>query len=87
MAVYAIIAPAASGALTQAMARTFEGEHFEFSPGQFVAQSSNLTVQGVVNALGGSGEVGQIVVFTVSGFWGFHRKDLWDWLTAHGAIS
>lgn len=87
MTTYAIIAPGPSTELKLAMLRTFGGEHFEFSPGQYVGQSPHLTAQGVVNSLGGAGEVGQISVFTVSGYWGFHRKELWEWLAVHGDIA
>jgi hypothetical protein len=31
--------------------------------------------------LGANGEVGTFVVFSVAGYWGYHRSDLWEWLT------
>ncbi len=87
MTTFAIIAPSARADLTAAVQRAFTGPWIEFAPGQFVANSQNLTVQGVVNELGGEGQVGQLVVFVVAGYWGFHVKPLWDWLSANGDFT
>lgn len=87
MTTFAIIAPAARADLSAGVARVFGTQHIEFAPGQFVCKSLNLTVQGVVNELGGEGQVGQLVVFVISGYWGFHVKALWDWLAANGDLT
>ena len=53
--------------------------------GQYVAVKSNATSQQIANELGPNGEIGKFVVFTSGGHWGWHNKDLWEWLTAQGA--
>lgn len=80
MTIFAIIAPAPSLALEEAMKKVFPEAFLEFAPGQFVASAPNLTSQQVGEKLGPNGQVGQFVIFAVAGHWGFHRKDLWEWL-------
>jgi hypothetical protein len=82
MTIFAIIAPSGTSQLTDAIRREFP-TNFEFSPGQFVASASGLTAAQVTQRLGPNGEVGRFVVFSVAGYWGYHRKDLWEWLTAN----
>jgi hypothetical protein len=85
MATYAIIAPAADERLKAAIERLFPGRNFEFAPGQFVASSAAvLTAMQIGQQIGPSGEVGQFVVFSFVGHWGYHRKDLWEWLAVNG---
>lgn len=81
MAIFAVIAPGHSPQLAIAIPAKFP-KFFEFGPGQFVvAPTDGQTAQQVAQSLGVNGEVGQFVVFSVAGFFGFHRKDLWEWLT------
>jgi hypothetical protein len=82
VAIFAIIAPHFNPSLTGAMQREFP-RHMEFSPGQFVASIDGLTATQISQKLGPEGQVGQFVVFHTTGYWGFHRKDLWEWLTVN----
>jgi hypothetical protein len=84
MTVFAIIAPEADARLKDAIQRDFT-KNFEFSPGQFVASGSGLTAAQVAQKLGANGEVDKFVVFTVASHWGYHRKDLWEWMTANSS--
>jgi hypothetical protein len=85
MAIFAIIAPTGTGdqRLQAAVQRVFPSKNFEFAPGQFVASTPGLTAAQVVQNIGSNEEVGSYVVFSVAGYWGYHRKDLWEWLTAN----
>ena len=80
MTTFAIIAPAENPDLKTAVEENFPGNFFEFSPGQFVVVASDVTSQQVAEKLGAKGEVGRLVVFTSAGQFGWHRKDLWEWL-------
>ncbi|AWC25434.1 hypothetical protein CO731_04931 [Aminobacter sp. MSH1] len=83
MTVFAIIAPEENEALTRKVEEHFPS-HLEFSPGQFVASSTTgLTAGQAAELLGAEGQLGRFVVFTVAGHWGYHRKDLWEWLRAN----
>ena len=84
MTVYAIIAPEESPLLAAAVERNFE-KKIQFAPGQFVASGTGMTASQVAEKLGANGEIGQFVVFTVAGYWGFHRKDLWEWLAVNSS--
>ena len=80
MAVFAVIAQGYNAALAARLPNKFP-RHFEIAHGQYVVAAINLTAQQVAQELGPNGEVGNFVVFSVAGYWGFHRKDLWEWLT------
>lgn len=83
MTLYAIIAPQADSRLQTAVNRVFPNKNFEISGGQFVASAPGLTAQQVSAMLGDDNAVGRYVVFPFVNFWGFHRKDLWEWLAAN----
>jgi hypothetical protein len=86
MTVYAVISPGENQPLKQAVHRVYDGHFFEIAPGQFVVSAAGLTAQGVSQQLGVSsdpGAVTNVVVFTVAGYWGNHRKDLWEWLSVN----
>jgi hypothetical protein len=85
MTIFAIIAPTNDQRLREAVNRVFPGKNFEFVPGQFVASAPGLTAAQVAANLGTNGQVGQYVVFSVAGHWGYHRQDLWEWLTANAS--
>ena len=85
MTIFAIIAPGRSDVLKAAVERVFPDKNFEFAPGQFVAVTSGMTSQQVASALGANGEVGQYAAFSINSHWGYHRKDLWEWLVVNGA--
>jgi len=83
MTTFAIIAPAGDARLQTAVAKLFPAKNFEIAPGQFVVSAAGLTASQVSANLGDDTKVGQYVVFAVAGYWGYHRKDLWEWLTAN----
>ncbi len=85
MTTFAIIAPQENAALKAAIQAQFTNDFFEFSPGQFVVVASDLTSQQVAERLGAKGEVGRFIVFTSAGQFGWHRKDLWEWLAVKSA--
>ena len=88
MALYAIIAPQGRPELTAAVTTIFGANCYEFSPGQFMVKSTDLTAQGITQAIGaGNGELGYIAVFSVANYWGYHNRELWEWLTIEGVIS
>jgi hypothetical protein len=83
MTIFAIIGPSNDHRLTNAVGHVFPGKYFEFAPGQFVASAPSLTAAQVSQQIGPDTQVGQYVVFSITGYWGYHRKDLWEWLTAN----
>lgn len=83
MPTFAIIAPTADSRLTAAVQRVFPGKNFEFAAGQFVAAKSGQTAAQIAEQIGTNDQVGHYVVFSVAAYWGYHRKDLWEWLLAN----
>jgi hypothetical protein len=52
------------------------------SAGRFwVVAEAGLTAHQVAQKIGIDGSAGQFAVFSIAGFFGYHRKDLWEWLT------
>ncbi len=83
MTIFAIIAPGSNAQLQTAVRAMFPDKNMEFAPGQFVVAVAGLTAPQVSEKLGQN--VGQFVVFSVASFWGYHRKDLWEWLTVNSS--
>ena len=83
MTMFVVLSPASSpqlGDLKTAMGRVFQDSYFEIAEGQFVAVAPELNSIQIGERLGPEGKVGQFVVFTADGHYGWHRKDLWSWL-------
>ena len=83
MTIFAIIAPAENARLRDAVKEAFPNRYLEFAGGQFVGSTYGLTAMQVAEKLGDHSKVGSYVVFSVAGYWGSHRKDLWEWLSAN----
>ena len=83
MTTFVVISPASSAfldAFNASIERVFPGRHFEISSGQFVAVDPDLSAVQVGERLGPEGQIGQFVVFSTDSHYGWHRKDLWEWL-------
>jgi hypothetical protein len=80
MSIFAIIAPSDDGRLALAVQNKFP-VHFKFGPGQYVVNAVGPTAQTLALELGVNGEVGTFVAFSVAGYWGYHNRALWEWLT------
>jgi hypothetical protein len=80
MAAFAVLGPPDNHLLQGAIERNFERRFF-ISPGQWVVAETNATAQSISERIGVDGNSGNFVVFSVAGFFGWHRKELWEWLT------
>jgi hypothetical protein len=90
MTVYAILTTAApSGELDAAILNAFPGNALQINYDQWlVSDSARKTTKEVCDAIGASeGKFGQIVVFAISGYYGFHRTDLWEWLKTRAELT
>jgi hypothetical protein len=85
MTTFAIIAPEGSEKLKSAVLAAFGDDSFEMAPGQFVVVARDMTSQQIAEKLGATGQVGRFIVFTSAGQYGWHRKDLWEWLAVKSA--
>jgi hypothetical protein len=80
MAAFAVIAPSDNALIAGAIERNFP-RRFQIGQGQYVVAENGMTAQDVSQRIGIDGTAGQFVVFSIAGFFGYHRKDLWEWLT------
>lgn len=80
MAAFAVMGPPDNPHLKGAIERNFEKRYF-LGPGQWVVAETNLTAQQVAERIGLNNSSGLFVVFSVAGWFGWHNKSLWEWLT------
>jgi len=80
MAAFAVLGPLDNQLLAGAIERNFP-KHFHITQGQWVVAETGLTAQQVAEKIGLEGKSGLFVVFSIAGQFGYHRKDLWEWLT------
>jgi hypothetical protein len=80
MPVFAVIAPKEDARLTAAVSANFP-RRYKIAPGQWVVNADGPTAQSVATRLGLNNTVGSFVVFSVAGYFGYHDKPLWEWLT------
>jgi hypothetical protein len=80
MAAFAVIAPIDNQLIAAAVERNFP-RRFSMAPGQFVVAETGLTAQQIAQRIGLDGSAGQFVVFSIAGFFGYYRNDIWEWLT------
>ena len=84
MTIFAIIAPG-SNAVLQARVKAAFPKNFEFSPGQFVAAEAGITAAQASEKISVDGSAGLFVVFSISSHFGWHKKELWEWLTVNAS--
>ena len=83
MAIFALISPAESAALEKAVIEQFRDRYFKISAGQFMISAYNTTPQRLAEQLGTrDGGLGQVLIITVSDYFGCHSASLWQWLEA-----
>jgi hypothetical protein len=80
MAAFAIMAPADNFILPGIIANKFPN-HYTLGAGQWVIAETGVTAQQVAEKIGAKGDAGKFVVFSTAGFFGYHDKTLWEWLT------
>jgi hypothetical protein len=80
MPLFAVIAPSDDGRLALNIPAKFP-RYYKFGPGQYVVNAVGPTAQTVSDRISTTGDMGYFVVFSVIGFWGWHDKQLWEWLT------
>jgi hypothetical protein len=80
MAAFAVLAPPDNHVIADVIERNFP-RRFHITQGQFLVAESGLTAQQVAEKIGLNGAAGQFAVVSIAGFFGYHRKDLWEWLT------
>lgn len=82
MKVFAVIAPTSTDTLDLAIKAAFPGNYFVIAPGQYLVAVPGLVAKEVGAMIGDKGEVGQVLVLPLENYWGWHRRDMWDWAGA-----
>lgn len=81
MAIFAVMSPGTNPALGVAVGRAFQDNHYAIAEGQYLVAAQSMTTKEVTEKLGAeSGALGQIVVLAVTSHYGWHTKDVWEWL-------
>ena len=83
MAIFALLGDGTNGEFARIVKEKYPGSYFEIIPGQIVISASKTTSREVAEYLGTKeGGLGQVVIFSIASWYGWHRKDLWDWIQA-----
>jgi len=85
MTIFAVIALDQSGSapLSAAVEAKFPGKYFRVAAGHYLINSIGTT-QEISQQLGVSGAtLGQAVVYSVSGYFGYAHNSTWEWLRAN----
>lgn len=80
MPAFAVIAPAENARLASSISSNFP-RNYRIGPGQFLVNDVGPTAEAVAKKIGAQGENGSFVVISVAGYWGYHDKALWEWLS------
>jgi hypothetical protein len=87
MTVFAIIAASPNvPALERVIAQRFAGgRHYVIAPGQYLVDAPGVTSRQLSESLGiADGSLAQLIlVLPVTGYDGWHNRDLWEWLSSH----
>ena len=87
MTVFAIIAASPNApALERAITERFpSGSRYVIAPGQYLVDAPGITSRQLSESLGiANGSLAQrILVLPVTGYDGWHNRDLWEWLSSH----
>ena len=87
MTVFAIIAGSPNApALDRVVAERFAtGNRYAIAPGQYLVDAPGVTSRQLSESLGiASGSLAQhILVLPVTGYDGWHNRDMWEWLSSH----
>ena len=80
MPVFAVLAGGDNPELGKRIADKFKDNHYSVFPGQWLVDA-NETVKSMADELTlSAGDVGRVLVLKVDSYYGYHDKDLWDWL-------
>lgn len=80
MSVFFIAASKDDQNLANAIARLFPNDYFQISLCQWVV-AANTTSQAVGEMLRlNDGEFGRVLIVPLTNYWGWHDKQLWEWI-------
>lgn len=80
MTIFLIASLTDSSGLKAAIARAFPQDHFVVSDTQFLV-SANTTPKGIFDLLDmDNAQFGNVLIVGVSGYFGWHQKEMWDWI-------
>lgn len=81
MTIFVIIAQGDNQPLTDALAKTFPGNFLSIAPAQWLVASMG-TAKEICDKLGiTQGDVSNVIVFSVSGYFGRAPNNVWEWIS------
>ena len=82
MTVFVLLEDNPRDALAAVIKREFPDDHLQLHTGHWLIKADGITTQGLCERLGiveGSG-FGGTAAFAVSGYYGLHTSNTWEWL-------
>jgi len=85
MAIFIIVAERGSPDLDADLTRLYGTDSYKIADNQWlVASSEKRTTKEVLDGLDANkGKFGRIAAFSISGYNGFHKTDMWEWIKTH----
>jgi hypothetical protein len=82
MTIFLLCAPADRPDLESAITQAFQAtDVYKLAAGQWLIANNELTTQGIVEKIGAQqGALGNVAAFAIANYWGYHGKNLWEWL-------
>ncbi|WP_119390960.1 hypothetical protein [Taklimakanibacter lacteus] len=84
MTIFAVIGPPDNTALKSRVEAAFT-RFLEFAPNQFVVSETGITATQAGEKIGTDNVAGLFVVFPVSNYFGYHKKELWEWMKVNSS--
>lgn len=80
MQISVVLSISESTELAARIERSFPGNYYTVSPTQWLI-AANMTPKGIGDTLAiNTGDCGKVMIAAITGRWGWHNKDLWDWI-------
>jgi hypothetical protein len=81
MIVHLVVVEADRADLDATIRDVYPTDNFKVAPAQWLI-AGDLTSQSLIASLGAAeGRFGKIMTVPVTSYWGWHSKEIWDWLS------
>jgi len=85
MAIFLVVSMNDSPNLTTVIAEKYPNDHFVVGKNQWLVSADDITTKVSDNIGISEGKFGNVIVTKMDSYYGWHRKDMWEWVGLKGA--